>query len=580
MIKMIPPYLHPDIKSAAEKKLFDLIKYEDMLEGWGCFHSLGIAEHEKKVEGEIDFLLVGPEGVFCLEVKGGRVTREDGIWKFIDRYGRVNTKHESPFKQASSAMFSLIGDIKGKSKCSFITDNCLFGYGVVFPDIYFQVESPEWNTDIIYDLADRRKPFCLYIKRLVNYWRTKLPNKQKLNPSEVESIIKYIRGDFELIQPLGSKIGEIEQQVICLTENQYRALDRMENNKRVFFRGTAGTGKTLLAIEKARRLAQDGKKVLILCYNKVLGGKLNKNVRQLPHCENIVADSIHKYFYKVITTSSLKSDFLSDHEKYDGDDLYKKVYSDYYIRALNEVEQKFDHLIIDEGQDLLCYDYFSALDYSLKGGLEKGHWVIFYDSNNQGKLYQNYDQDLVNDLVNFGAAEYWLETNCRNTKHIATQTSVISGFKVEDTLIHEGEKVQYIWYADKNELSGLLKKTLKSLVLNQVRPGDITILYPDVSLESIINSVTGINCGCVKINYENAGCLSVDRISYSTVQAYKGMENKVVIYLGVEDMDGDWTNTVNYVAMTRARQLLIILANENLKGSYGHKSINFLKGGL
>lgn len=578
MVKMIPPYLHPDVKSIAEKKLFDLIKHEDMLDGWVCFHSLGIAEHEKKVEGEIDFLLVGPEGVFCLEVKGGQVTREDGLWKFTDRYGRVNKKLESPFKQASSAMFSLIGDVKGKF--SVITDNCMFGYGVVFPDIHFQVTSPEWSKDIIYDLSDRRKPFSLYLKRLANYWRTKLPNKRKLNSSEMESISKYIRGDFELVQPIGSKIGEIEQQVIRLTENQYRALDRMESNKRVFFRGTAGTGKTLLAMEKAKRLAQEGKKVLLLCYNKILGGKLNASAKLLPNQENITADSIHKYFYKIITASSLKSDFIQAHAKYTGDELYKKIYSDYYVRALNEVEQQFDHLIIDEGQDLLCYEYFSALDYSLKGGLEKGRWVVFYDSNNQGNLYQNYDPELVNDLVNFGAAEYWLDTNCRNTQHIATQTSVISGFKVENTLIREGEKVQFLWYQDNSELSGLLKKTVKSLISNQVKPADITVLYSDSDAECILTSTTGISCDFVKIDYDNAGNLPAESISYSTVQAYKGMENKVVIYLGVEEMDGDWTNTVNYVAMTRARQLLVIAAKESLKGVYGQKSINFLKGGL
>lgn len=578
MVKMIPPYLYPGVKSIAEKKVFDLIKHEELLDGWICFHSLGISDHEKKVEGEIDFLLVGPEGVLCFEVKGGHVTRENGLWKFTNRYGQANIKYESPFKQVSSAMYSLISSIK----CKFpaITDKCLFGYGVIFPDIYFHETSPEWNKEIIYDLSDRRKRFSLYLERLINYWRTKFPYKHKLNPSDIDSISKYIRGDFELVQPIGSKIGEIEQQIIRLTENQYRALDRMENNKRIFFRGTAGTGKTVLAVEKAKRLALDGKKVLLLCYNKILGGKLNASVKQFPNQENIIADSIHKYLYKVINRSSLKSAFTQAHVKYSGEDLYKTVYPDYYIRALNEIEQKFDHLIIDEGQDLLCYEYFSALDYALKGGLEKGRWVIFYDSNNQGNLYRNYDRDLVNDLVNFGAAEYWLDTNCRNTRHIATQTSVISGFKVEETLIREGEKVQFVWYQENAELSTLLQMTVMSLIEDQVIPGDITILYPNIGDEDILNISTELPCKLVKIDYDNAGYLPPDSISYSTVQGYKGMENKVVIYLGVEGMEGGWTNTVNYVAMTRARQLLVIIANENLKAIYGQKSIDFLKGAI
>lgn len=575
---MIPPYIHRDVKSVAEKKVFDLIKHEEHLERWICFHSLGISEHEKKVEGEIDFLLIGPDGLYCLEVKGGRVTREDGIWKFIDRYGRINTKPEGPFEQADSAMYSLKNNIR--SKYPTIANECIFGYGVIFPDFQFNISSPEWNEKIVYDVNDRRKSFSHYIKRLIGYWRAKLPNKRELLPDEIAAIIKYIRGDFELVQPIGSRIAELDTQMVKLTENQYKALDRMENNRRVFFRGTAGTGKTLIAMEKARRLSYDGYKVLVICYNKILGGKLNTNSKVFHNSGNITADSIHKHFYKTITSTSLKNEFISALESYTGEELYKRIYPDYFVRALNEKNELYDYLIIDEGQDLLCYEYISALDYVLKGGLEKGRWAIFYDSNNQGNLYQNFDSNLVNDLINMGATEYWLDVNCRNTQQIATQTSVISGFKVEDTLIREGEKVRFVWYENKEEIPQMLKKSIKDLITNKVLPGEITILFPENQFqETIAFTTTGLPCGVIKIDYDNAGSLSPDKISYSSVQAYKGLENKVVIYLGVEEMDGEWVNTVNYVAMTRARQLLYIFARKSLRDIYGEKSISFLKAG-
>jgi hypothetical protein len=69
MAKMIPPYIHRDVKSQAEKKVYSLIENEHFLGGWICLHSLGLAHHISKSEGEIDFLLIGPPGVFSLEVK-------------------------------------------------------------------------------------------------------------------------------------------------------------------------------------------------------------------------------------------------------------------------------------------------------------------------------------------------------------------------------------------------------------------------------------------------------------------------------------------------------------------------------
>ena len=51
-------------------------------------HSLGIVNHNRHMYGEIDFLVLTPKlGVYALEVKGGRVRREDGVRYFTFRYG-------------------------------------------------------------------------------------------------------------------------------------------------------------------------------------------------------------------------------------------------------------------------------------------------------------------------------------------------------------------------------------------------------------------------------------------------------------------------------------------------------------
>ncbi|WP_245799371.1 nuclease-related domain-containing DEAD/DEAH box helicase [Virgibacillus siamensis] len=568
---MIPPYFHNENKSNAERKVFKIIE-NDLGNNWTCFHSLGLAQHNKKVEGEIDFVLVGESGIFCLEVKGGRVKRENGVWKFINRYGIESTKYESPFSQASTAMYSLMSTLQLRDK-DF--RKVLFGYGVVFPDIEFKIESPEWNGQIIYDRRDGKTEFSSYLMKLVKYWVEKNKYKKNLTPKQISKVIKYLRGDFELIQPLTNKLNEMEQKQIRLTENQYKALDRLRNNDRIFFQGTAGTGKTLLAIEKARRETLENSKVLYLCFNKLLGEK----VKQKFNDENLDVEvsSVHKFFYSTIMKSSLKNEFLSEIRKFDQNEtiVYKKVYTEFFINAIVESKQKFDYLIVDEGQDILNIEWMNALDQIIIGGLEDGKWAIFYDSNNQGEMYKNYDQMVVDYLKGYGAVEYMLDLNCRNTKPICIQTSLISGFRVEDTLINEGEKVTYNFYSDKSEQIKKVSSTINTLISKGINPNDITILLPNNRNISYVNKLN-ITCSLEKLTTKNINEPEKNTIYYTTVQSFKGLENQIVIYFGIDSIDGKWINTVNYVAMTRAKKVLFIFLDHSLVTKINKKSKDYL----
>jgi hypothetical protein len=275
MARMFPPYINPEVKSGAERKIYELVKTSKGLDSFACIHSLGLSRHLWKRQGEVDFVLVGDNTVLCLEVKGGRITRKDGIWYFTDRYGQESKKTESPFAQASSAMFSLKANIEAR----FGHTGFLFGYGVVMPDINFDIESPEWDGDIVCDLRSAGKPFEQYVRRLCRYWEQKIGTHS--SHVGADEIVKYLRGDFELRTPLWKEIQDTESVMAEFTLEQYRALDHMESNPRLIFSGGAGSGKTLLAVEKARRAAFNGQNVLLLCYNKLLGAKLKSEAEKI-----------------------------------------------------------------------------------------------------------------------------------------------------------------------------------------------------------------------------------------------------------------------------------------------------------
>jgi len=75
----VPTYFGEDVKSNAERKMFEILKAIE-LENVYILHSLGLPKHQTKIYGEIDFIIVCNRGIACLEIKGGRVECRNGIW--------------------------------------------------------------------------------------------------------------------------------------------------------------------------------------------------------------------------------------------------------------------------------------------------------------------------------------------------------------------------------------------------------------------------------------------------------------------------------------------------------------------
>ena len=81
-----------------------------------------------------------------LEVKGGRIRREGGVWVFTDRYDQEHRKTEGPFEQASTAMFTLERELRREFKDTRLAQ-VLMGFGVIAPDVGFSVMGPDIERD-------------------------------------------------------------------------------------------------------------------------------------------------------------------------------------------------------------------------------------------------------------------------------------------------------------------------------------------------------------------------------------------------------------------------------------------------
>ena len=83
MARIIPSVISPDIKSNAERKVFEWFRDDPTTDDWVVLHSLGISNHNRVIHGEIDFLVIAPYmGILQLKSK-------EGVCRELTGYGRL-----------------------------------------------------------------------------------------------------------------------------------------------------------------------------------------------------------------------------------------------------------------------------------------------------------------------------------------------------------------------------------------------------------------------------------------------------------------------------------------------------------
>ena len=245
----------------------------------------------------------------------------EGVWRYTNKNGDVNTSYEGPFKQAESALHGLLAKAREKLPNSLI-ESFSIGFGV-YCLIVVWLLGAEWDSQMVCD-DGAHKDMERWLKGLFQYWRAKDAKDRRASPEAVKQLIQFLRPEFEAIVPLHSRTEEASSEIKQLTESQMVFVDSIELNPRVICSGGAGTGKTFLAVEVARRWTADGSSVALVCSSPWLANYLKTKF--------VIAG------LTVCTVSGLKT------------------------AARRAGVDKFDALIIDEGQDLLSIKLLAELD--------------------------------------------------------------------------------------------------------------------------------------------------------------------------------------------------------------------------
>jgi len=389
-----------------------------------------------------------------------------------------------------------------------------------------------------------------------------------LEPEVAAKVLRELRGDFDFRPSLHTRIGQVKRELLALTEQQYGVLDGLADNARAIIRGGAGTGKSLLATEEARRLAAEGKSVLLCCFNKALARHLREC---LSEAGKVAVWNLHSLMAHLIRQANLQEEVpLTGDDSY----LYRVLYPELTLQALVEIEHPvlYDALVVDEAQDLLLDGYVDVLDVVLKGGLREGQWKIFLDS--QQELFASLGTLGLRRFLDGHPAQFKLTLNCRNTASIAISTCILSGLPPQEVAHVDGPDTEIEWSLDKDSQRRAVSRFVGRMLSQRVQPNDVVLL----SERKLANSCLASGLLGVPARIQQFDCdahVSPDSVLFATVGQFKGLESDVVALIDFHDLDSDHSRNLLYVGASRARAQLAVFLDESLKDRYQSRAIQF-----
>ena len=533
MARMIPqtPMQGEFNGSYGEERVYEALK--TLPEEYIVFHS--VHWQKRKINGSIvwgesDFTIFNPHrGLIVLEVKSGGIRHDDKGWYQTNTLTHEEKRMKDPLAQAERSKFTFVDLL---SDCDESFHTYWVESAVWFPSVK-DTESigempPSYAPQIVLTEKDL-KSTLFSIENLFEYYG--MSRKRVYNAEDEKNVVNTLSPSFDVMASISFQISEQSYMFDRMTQEQGYLLDYLEDQRVAAIQGGAGTGKTVLAIEKAKRVSNDGK-VLFLCFNKLLLEWL-KSVNS--ECDNIE-------FYNLPGLVCSKNG-VPDAGGNDGISAY--------LNSVDPMQWGFKHIIIDEGQDFL-EEHLEIL--STIAELTQGCFYVFYDKNQlvQQRQTLNWVRNVECRLV--------LTTNCRNTKNIAITSNKSLGIEqVKMRLDVTGAKPQLFINQSKEQLCESISKLIRKYTDNGIRKKDIVILTVKTEESSILNGVLSIE------GYRIVDSIDSSNILFTSARKYKGLESDVVILVDVDEKTfvSEEERRVFYVGSSRAKHFLDIFCCVN-----------------
>ena len=527
MAKMIPAVVDGFNDSLGERQVFDALRDGLSIE-YTVFHSFRWNKRTQsgRIEwGEADFTVFHPKhGILVIEVKSGGVALENGQWWYERANGRDPMK--APLEQADRTKYELVEVIKN---CLPEGEYCWVEPAVWFPSLV--------DRNVIRDMPNTYHPEIVMMEWALKNTEKAIENayrfydssrRTRLSPESAKLIVRTLAPAFSAIPSLGAVYAEQELSFLRMTNEQNGLLDYLEEQPTAAIQGSAGTGKTLLAVEKARRLSVSDR-VLFLCFNRFLMEDLRKKNQDY----NIA-------FYNLPSLVVREAGIVGVPTN---EDITK------YLNRYDEIGNwDYKHIIIDEGQD------FNDMHLGLLAaiaGIQGGAFYVFYDKN---QLVQRRE---LPEWVQKAECRLVLRRNCRNTYSIATTAG--RPIDVEPILWEKsptGKTPDFHVVSDVENFVRKLDEVISKYIGANIPSDQIVILTSKTEEKSVLARLDKIGKRPL-VNARNA-----DGILFTTARKFKGLESAVVIIVDVDasTFESNESRNLFYVGASRAKDFLDIIA--------------------
>lgn len=518
--------------SGAEWILYD--KFKSLNDDYYVFHSINIPVKEKNStyleEKEIDFIIFNPYyGILCIEVKGGSIKGENNRIYQAPR-NNLNEFHRiDPINQIKKPKYKLIKELRKTYPKNFsgyavntltwfvdVKESNLIG---TLPMDYKLYRRTLWNENIE-EIEDS----------IVSVFKNQLVKRpyQEKNAHAISAVLNTIAPRFNSIMPLQDTFNINREKFLRMTEDQINVMSALEDNPHVFVEGLAGSGKSLVALASAKKLTENDKKVLIICFNKFLKDYFNNSLGQ--YNDSITVMNLYDLSRHI--TGSIPKNFIASEQ-------VKLL--DHIIENINIFE--FNHIIIDEAQDFtgdILNRFYNIME------IKHGYFYLFFD---------RYQTHTNNDSVEWilrqsNITRLKLTDNCRNTQEISkviTTLNKTNPMKCKYEI--QGQKPKL--FLDDNKES-LMKKLSNQIMYyhNQSVPlENMVILTLSNSNSILLDSIVDINVSTMK---------KENHILFTTARKFKGLEADIVFIVDASlniFKDGISKNLF-YIALSRAQHIV------------------------
>lgn len=554
MANCIPSVETADATSSAELRLYAALGAQ-LGDDYLVLHSIAWISRPKGQgprDGEADFLICHPRrGLLVVEAKGGRIALDytQRIWTSTDRNDVVH-EIKNPFAQALRCKYGILEKLKETVRWQKLgIGRIAIGHAAFFPDIGDgkRLAGPDAPADIIGDRSDMDR-LAGWVDAAFDYWAGEEPGDAP-GARGVEAVRDLFARVATTRPLLSARLADEEAHRVTLTERQAVILNHLSRQRRVMIGGGAGTGKTLIAREKAVRAAQEGLRTLLVCYNRGLADHLREQCMEVA---NLEVASFHQLCKRWIDKARTEAgrDLVSEARRScPGGSEFHQHQPLALANAIDLFGVQYDAVIVDEGQDF-GDEYWMPVELLLSDP-DAALLFVFLDEN----------QDIYGRSTSIPIAgePMVLDRNCRNTGRIHSAAYRYYKGSVVAASPIDGLAVGTLAAADTDKQARSIAELVTRLIAEEgVKPHEIGVLLCDATIReagerALLRAPIPREAKWGRLEAYGPNSVTVD-----TVARFKGLERPVIILWGIDDCDPERDRERLYVGMSRAKSVLYL----------------------